>query len=242
VSSPIEAQAKANYARAPIPELPVSAFRVVGGQSFLNQRGVGRSPFRGEKNNFLPRIGFAYQLNPKTVLRGGYGIYYDSLGVNAQVAIQTGFSQSTPIQASLDNGLTYIATNANPFPNGLIQPPGPAGGLRTNLGQGISFYSYDLKHPYSQRWSFGAQHLLPGSWLVDVSYAGNKGVRLPVSRSLNDTPARYLSTKPTRDLETINCLTPGTTRSRDGWRGASPAAIRCNSPMRGRRTWKRWST
>ena len=205
-ANPIEAQARANYAARPIPELPAAAFRVMGGQSFLNERGVGRSPFRGEKNNLLPRIGFAYQLTPQTTLRGGYGIYYDSLGVNAQVAIQSAFSQSTPIQASLDSGQTYIATNANPFPRGLISPPGAAGGLRTNLGQGLNFYDYGMKHPYSQRWSLGFQRLLPGSWLADVSYVANRGIRLPVTRQLNETPTQYLSTKPLRDQETINFL------------------------------------
>jgi hypothetical protein len=205
-ANPIEAQVRANYEKSPIPGIPASSFRVLGGQSFLNERGVGRSPFRGEKNNVMPRIGFAYQLLPRTTLRGGYGVYYDSLGVNAQVAIQSGFSQSTPIQASLDNGLTFIATNANPFPKGLISPPGAKGGLRTNLGQGLTVYDYNLKHPYSQRWSLGLQQLLPGSWLLDASYVANRGVRLPVSRSLNETPAQYLSTKPTRDQETINYL------------------------------------
>jgi hypothetical protein len=205
-SNPIEARARENYARAPIPELPVSAFRVLGGYTFLGAGGLGRSPFRGEKNNFLPRFGFAYQLTAKTVVRGGYGLYYDSLGVNAQVALQTGFSQSTPIQASLDNGLSYVATLANPFPNGLIQPPGPAAGLRTNLGQGINFYSHGLTHPYSQRWSMGLQRILPGSWLMDASYVGNRGVRLPVTRSLNETPAEYLSRSPLRDQAAIDYL------------------------------------
>jgi len=205
-ASPIEAQVLANYAARQIPGIPASNVRVKGGLTFLNERGVGRSPFRGEKNNFMPRIGFAYQLRRSTTLRGGFGIYFDSLGVNAQVATQSGFSQSTPIQASLDNGLTYIATNANPFPNGLIQPPGAKGGLLTNLGQGLSFYNRDLKHPYSQRWSFGLQQLLPGSWLLDAAYVANKAIRLPVSRSLNETPAEYLSTKPYRDQETINYL------------------------------------
>ncbi len=206
-SSPIEAQAVANYAKQPIDGIPVSSFQVKGGQTFLNDRGVGRSPFRGEKNNFMPRIGFAYQLRHSTTLRGGYGIYYDSIGVNAQVATQTGFSQRTPIQASLDSGLTFVATNANPFPNGLLSPAGTAGGLSTNLGQSITFYDGDLKQAYSQRWSFGFQQLLPGSWLLDASYVGNRVSRIAVTRSLNEIPAKYLSTKPVRDQETINYLT-----------------------------------
>lgn len=205
-SNPIEAQVRANYAKMEIPGIPASTFRVLGGLTFLNQNGLGRSPFLGEKNNFMPRIGVAYQWRRTTTLRGGYGVYYDSLGVNAQVATQAGFSQSTPIQASLDNGLSYVATNANPFPNGLIQPLGAKGGLTTNLGQSLTFYNRDLKHPYSQRWSLGLQQLLPGSWLLDTSYVANRGTRLPVTVSLNEIPAQVLSRKNEREQAVIDYL------------------------------------
>jgi hypothetical protein len=205
-ANPIEAQARANYAGQGIPGIPAGSFRVRGGQTFVADRGAGRSPFRGETNNFLPRFGFAYRLRPLTTLRGGYGIYYDSIGVNAQVAIQSGFSQTTPIQASLDNGLTFAATTSNPFPQGLIRPPGAKGGLLTNLGQNLSFYDRDLKQPYSQRWSFGFQHLFPDSWLLDASYLGNHAIRLPVAQALNEVPAQYLSTSPARDQPVIDSL------------------------------------
>jgi hypothetical protein len=202
--NPIEAAARANYARAPIPELPVANFRALGGLQWVNQD--ARSPFQGEKNNFMPRIGLAWQVTPKTTIRAGYGMYFDSIGVNTTRAIQTGFSQSTPIQASLDEGVTFIATNANPFPRGLLSPLGASGGLTTNLGQSIEFYSSKRYHPYSQRWSLGVQRLLPGQFVADVSYVGNRGTRLPVSRSINDTPAQYLSTTPYRDQTAINFL------------------------------------
>ncbi len=143
-SNPLEAAARANYARNPIPELPVDQFRVLGGLNFVNQAGNGRSPFGGEKNNFMPRLGLAWQINDKTVLRAGYGIFFDTLGVNTTSPIQTGFSQATPIQASLNNGLTYIATLANPLPNGLLAPQGPTGGLLTNIGQAITFFDPNM--------------------------------------------------------------------------------------------------
>ena len=205
-ANPIEAQARAQYARNPIPELPPEAFRVHGGLAFVGQGGIGRSPLRGEKNNILPRVGLAWRLTQKTVLRAGYGLFFDTLGVNGTAAIQTGFSQLTPIQASLDNGLTYVATTANPFPNGLRAPRGVAGGLSTNLGQGLSFYQRDLTHPYAQRWSFGLQQVLPWEFLAEASYVGNRGTRLGVNRQINNTPAQYLSTRPTRDQATINYL------------------------------------
>ncbi len=202
--NPIEAQARANYAAKPIPELSPENFRVLGGLTWVTQS--DRSPFAGEKNNLMPRFGFAYQLTPKTVLRGGYGLFYDTIGILKTVAIQTGFSQGTPIQASLDNGLTYVATTANPFPNGLLPPRGPAGGLTTNLGQGIDFHNPGRKHAYAQRWSFGVQRLLPEQFLVEASYVGNRGTRLGVDREFNAIPAQYLSRSPVRDQPTIDFL------------------------------------
>ncbi|MCU0248135.1 MAG: TonB-dependent receptor, partial [Bryobacter sp.] len=205
-SNPIEAQARINYARNPIPEIPPSQFRVLGGLTWVNQNGIGRSPFLGEKNNIMPRIGFAYELTRNTVLRGGYGIFFNTLGVNTVLPLQTGFAQSTPIQASLDNGLTYRATTANPFPTGLLQPLGPAGGLETNLGQGLTTYYRPNLQGYSQRWSFGVQQLLPGQISLDTSYVANRGTRLDVERENNATPAEYLSRSPVRDQPRIDYL------------------------------------
>jgi hypothetical protein len=204
--NPIEAQAIANYARNPIPELPVSAFHVLGGQLWVNQNGAGRSPFNGEGINVLPRIGLAYQLDNNTVLRTGYGLFYDTMGVNATRTIQTGFSQSTPIQASLDDGLTFVASTRNPFPNGLLNPLGPSGGLLTNLGQSLTVYDANRSRPYSQRWSLGIQRTLPKQFLIEAEYVGNKAIRLPITQELDSTDPQYLSKLPVRDQATINLL------------------------------------
>ena len=205
-SNPIEAAAKANYAKNPMPDFSPDAFRVLGGLTWVNQAGRGRSPYSTQTNMWMPRIGLAYLLTPKTTVRAGYGMFYDTLGVNSFLPIQTGFSQQTPIQASLDSGLTYRANNANPFPTGLIQPLGPAGGLTTNLNQSITFFNPNLTHPYVQRWSAGFQRLLPANFLLEASYVGNRSTRLGVTRNYNNTPARYLSTKPYRDQQTIDFL------------------------------------
>ena len=204
--NPIEAQARANYARNPLPELSAAAFRTTGGLTFVSRDGRGRSPFRGEKNNFLPRIGLAYKLGVNAVIRAGYGIYYDSIGVNRTTAQQTGFSQSTPIQASLDNGLTFVATNANPFPQGLIAARGSSSGLTTSLGQGFTVYDPNLKHAYSQRWSLSAQRMLPGQTVAEVSYVANRGTRLNILRDFNALPNQYLSTADVRDEGRIASL------------------------------------
>lgn len=205
-SNPIEAQARANYAKAPITELPLDQFRVLGGLTFVNTGGNPRAYWSGEKNNLMPRIGLAWQWRPTTVIRAGYGLFFDTIGVNKTDSIQTGFSSSTPIQASLDSGQTYIATTANPFPSGLIQPLGAKGGLTTNLGQALSFFPQKRLQPYVQRWSIGWQQVLPWQFMSEASYVASRGTRLGVTRSINNTPAQYLSTLGVRDQKTIDYL------------------------------------
>jgi hypothetical protein len=204
-ANPIQAQAAANYALNPIPELPVSAFQVLGGLQFAGGAN-GRDLWSQPALTYLPRIGLAYQLGSKTVFRGGYGIFYDTIGTNRSAAIQTGFTATTPIIPSFDSGVTYAATLANPFPTGLLAPAGAAGGLTTNLGQALTVYPTARVQPYSQRWSFGFQRELPGSFLLDAAYVGNHAIHLPVNRELNASDPRYLSTSSTRDQTAIDFL------------------------------------
>jgi hypothetical protein len=205
-ANPLNDAARANYAKNPIPELAVSAFSAMGGLTYANVSPNGRAYWQAEKTNFQPRFGLAYQVDPKTIVRAGYGIFTASVGVSYTNTNQTGFSQSTPIQASLDNGLTYRATIADPFPTGLIQPVRSSSGLSTNLGQGVSFFGDKRPHPYSQRWSVGMQRQLPFQAMIEASYVGNRNTRFGVNRELSYTPAQYLSTSPVRDQATIDYL------------------------------------
>ena len=68
---PSISDSRARYAQNPTPELPVSNFRALGGLTWVNQNGVGRSLWEGERNNFQPRIGFSWQFAKDTVPRGG---------------------------------------------------------------------------------------------------------------------------------------------------------------------------
>jgi hypothetical protein len=154
----------------------------------------------------MPRIGFAWSITPKTVLRGGYGMFFDALGVVNVNVNQTGFSQSTDLNASLDNGQTYIANIANPFPGGFVAPLGAAGGLSTNVGNSISFFDPNTTSSYMQRWQFGVQQQLASNTMVEVSYVGNRGTRMSVGRDQNAVPAQYLSTSPFRDQAVIDFL------------------------------------
>lgn len=205
-ASPISQQALASYARSPIPEVPASAFRTLGGLTFA---GVGGNPsglWRADRNNFAPRIGLAYQINRATVVRAGYGIFFDVVGVDRTGVNQGGFNQPTNLIPTLDNGLTYAATLRNPFPNGIETASGAAGELRTFLGRGVSFFNDRPLNPYMQRWSFSIQRQLPQRIVMDLSYVGNRGAKLPVSTEMNPIPRQYLSTSPVRDQATIDFL------------------------------------
>ena len=80
-----------------------------------------------------PRFGFAYSANAKTVVRGGYGIFWAPTSFSFQSTL--GYSQATPIVSSIDNNFTPAATLANPFPNGFIEPAGNSLGGLAGIGR-----------------------------------------------------------------------------------------------------------
>lgn len=228
--NPIAAPAIANYAKNPIPQIPVSQFQVRGGLLFVgpNDHNLWDQP----AIDWLPRFGIAYQIASNTVIRSGYGIFYDTIGVNRSPAIQSGFTATTPIIPTTDNGQHYVATLANPFPNGLASAVGAAGGLTTNLGQSLSYYPTSRLQAYAQRWSLSVQRMLPANFLLDVGYVGNKDIHLPVSRNVNSTPNQYLSTLPTRDQATINALSKQVANPFFGLNSIYPAKIQVADLLR----------
>ncbi|MBI1897421.1 MAG: TonB-dependent receptor, partial [Acidobacteria bacterium] len=204
--NPVSERALANYARAPIAEVPVSQFRTVGGLLFAGDRGQPRGLWNGDRNNFAPRVGLAYQIDKRLVVRAGYGIFYDVVGVDRNGVNLGGFNQPTNLIPTLDNGQTFVATLSNPFPNGIDVADGAAGGLSTFLGRGVSFFYGEPLNPAMQRWSASVQAELPGRVVTDVAYVGNRGTHLPVSQQWNAVPRQYLSTSPLRDQPTIDFL------------------------------------
>ena len=205
---PIAAQVQAAYAKNPTDGLPIDQFRVQGGLTFAGINNNSRDLWNRYAKSIMPRLGLAYSLNSKTVLRTGYGIYYGFLGTRRTNVIQTvGFTQRTTLVPSLDGGLTFAATLANPYPNGIQEPLGAAAGPSTGIGQIISFFNQHPLPSYMQRWSFGIQRELPLKIVIDLSYVGNRGTHLEVAQDLNALPLKYLSSLPVRDTANINYLT-----------------------------------
>jgi hypothetical protein len=200
VTNPTEAAVKANYARNPIPEVPPDQFRLGGGVIFASPE---RRGFKPDANNFQPRLGAAFRISERTVVRAAFGLFMVPFVMDA--LNQNGFSRNTPLIASPDRGLTFLATLENPFPNGYV-PEGKRD-LTSLVGQNPGTIVPEKRaNGMVQRWQVSLQRELPGRWLAEASYLGNRGRQLTVVTDINPIPRQYQSTSPVRDQTLINFL------------------------------------
>ena len=158
-----------------------------GGPYFAGLNGTARNAFNPRYVNFQPRIGVAYALTSKTILRGGFGLYYMQVGES--VGDKLGFSASTSAVTSTDGGLTPNVIIDNAFINGLNKPTGSSLGFDTNLGLGISAQYMDRDYARSHQYSIGVQRELPLQFTIDASYVGNLATHLPMGGGPNVMPA-----------------------------------------------------
>jgi hypothetical protein len=199
-----------------------STTETVNGQSFtvpsinLNggltyPSGANGAVFNSNSGFFSPRVGFSYEINPKTVLRGGGGVFLQpetmsneaATGVTSSNALsnQEGFSASTSYVTSTigyDPGGTNSNTLENPFPT-LSAPTGSSLGASTFLGApaALNFLAPNQHELYSERWNLGVQRTLSNSLMIEAMYVGNHGVHLPVgTHNINAILPQYLSTTP----------------------------------------------
>ncbi len=166
----------------PITGQPVTR-PLLGGEVFTNAN--VRTNWLTDWKDFQPRFGFAYLFDKKTVIRGGYGIYYDQTrsGANGLLSYGSqGFNQYTNVVTTYNNdGATPYLHLSNPFPNGLIPPSGSSLGLLNDVGYsaiGPLRTAVAARTPYEQSWSFGIQRELGANTVLDVEYVGKKGTHL----------------------------------------------------------------
>jgi len=137
--------------------------------------GLDRSLVNKDTNNFAPRVGLALDLfgNQRTVIRTGYGIYYNAISYNAVTLM----SQNPPFFKRI--GANNPAVNQT---TGL--PNGPVAPIQSLLGNPLlglpGFQPYDINFttPYIQQYNFGVQQLLTQNLLVEAQYLGSKGTHL----------------------------------------------------------------
>jgi hypothetical protein len=142
-------------------------FPIVGGVEYA---GVGGNPKQTGSPQSVkpgPRIGLAYALDSKTVIRAGYGIYWVPTFFSYQNAI--GYSQTTSINASTNGNYTPAISLSNPYPNGLLQPTGNSLGLASGIGQAITVFSPGATSAgYSQHYSLEIQRQVPLGFVISA--------------------------------------------------------------------------
>ncbi len=198
---PLQPAAQARYAALNDTFLKsrVSQITATGGLLFAGKDG-GRGVYNTPKNTFLPRFGFAYQLNDKTVIRGGFGLFAGFLGERRGDVIQPGFTRTTvALLTTNPNGAPIPFTFSNPFglgtanPTPIPDPVGNADGKQTALGQGISFFDQNPKVSKQARYQIGFQRELGDGWVAEGEFVGNRGYNIEIARNINALPLQYLN-------------------------------------------------
>lgn len=141
----------------------------------VGTNGVPRSGFTPDKNNFAPRVGFAWTLgaDQRTVVRAGYGVYYDQSPLAPGEALYF----NSPF---FDNNIFFSLpglplTLSNPFPSFFPFP----------LPDSALAIQRDLRTAYMQHWNLNVQRELPGNGILEIAYVGSKGTKLLTARDIN---------------------------------------------------------
>ena len=133
---------------------------------------------RTDMNNFAPRFGFAYQATPKTVVRGGYGIFFGQDEGYGVVARMVGNPPFFVTVAFPSDQITPNLILSQGFPATAVDP-------RNAVNPALVAYPQDSPMPYVQQWGVNIQRELPGQWVLEVGYVGSLALKLLAARDLN---------------------------------------------------------
>ena len=179
---------------ARVPQFP----NLQGGLVFVGVNGNSRWQYDADRNNLSPRIGGAFQINDKTVLRAGYAHLY---GPSYQQANGTvgpfGFRTENLWVSTLD-GITPFRLLRNPYPDGFRPSPGAAEGLLTAVGSALQAPLRDRSQtPWNRQWNVTMQRELPWQTAVEIAYVGSEGHNLSTNSeaglNLNQLDPQYLA-------------------------------------------------
>ena len=154
--------------------------------------GASRSLVEPDHLNFVPRVGFAYNLHGNTVLSGAYGIFYNGQEIRTAAPLQLAYNAPFYYQSSFfSNGITPVLTVSGGF------PPFSAANA---LFPAVTSVDQRLKTPYYQQWNLQVQQALPSKISLSVAYAGSKGTHLQSLTDQNQVrtpgPADVQSSRP----------------------------------------------
>lgn len=165
-----------------------------GAVMFAGQNGNKRSTGNPDMNKLSPRIGVAYQLNAKTTIRGGYGIFWAPMFAYGGPLASEGFTASTQAVTTVDSGRTPALNFSNVFASGLERPVGNSLGDQTGIGKALTIQDQDARSPYVQQYSLDVQRELPGNIALSVAYVGSRSSRMTLTAAnlnINQVEARH---------------------------------------------------
>lgn len=138
-----------------------------------------RSPFDSDLNNWQPRIGFAWAVSPKWAIRSGYGLFYQLSRATVFGHTGAGFVVNSTPTFTLDSHATLYARLNNPYPDGMLLPPGRSLGERTFLGLNAStILPSNNRNPEYHSWNLSIQRELPFQSVLELNYTGSRGTHL----------------------------------------------------------------
>jgi hypothetical protein len=169
---------------------------VRGAVEFAGQNGYPNQTGNYTYNRLSPRFGVAYQVNQKTIVRGGWGIFWaPPIAINNPYTPEGATATTTPL-ASNDGFNTPLIQLANPFPNGLAAPAGSSNGDATGLGINLTVFDRNAKSTYIQQFSFDVQRELPSNIAVSAAYVASRSYRLMLGTpnlNINQLEPKYMS-------------------------------------------------
>ncbi|SFS11011.1 Carboxypeptidase regulatory-like domain-containing protein [Granulicella pectinivorans] len=141
------------------------------------------------KDKFAPRLGLAFQATNRTVIRAGYGISYLPTSQRFYGTGTLGYAQNT--QTNFTSTSVPTTTIANPFPNGVVLPAGPAAGVTAGTGTSVSGALYNNPLMYFEQFNAGVEQQLAKGIVAHLSYVGSHGIHLPINWRPNDLRDQY---------------------------------------------------
>jgi hypothetical protein len=153
----------------------IAATNPLGAKGVVEYAGNGKTTVGNwNSNKFGPRVSVAYQVNSKTVVRGGYGLFWaPQFQIGAPIATP-GYNATTSYIASNDGFYTPVGSISNPYPNGIAQPAGNSLGASTGIGQTFSLIDPRAKSPRVHQFSIDIQRELPFGIAAELAYVGSR--------------------------------------------------------------------
>ena len=137
----------------------------------------GEAEWAADKNRWAPRVGLAYQLNDKTVVRAGYALFYLPVSVENLGSVGYNYTISGP----QPDPRVPVNLVSNAFPSGIPRIIGNSQGALSLLGQGITAVEGRISSAYNQMWNLAVQRQLGRSLVFQAAYVGSRGVHLPLN-------------------------------------------------------------